>query len=361
VILTYKYRIKDRSARKTLRRHAYAVNQVWNYCCALQRDIQSRYRAGASKRKWPTTFDLHKLTAGSSTELGIHAGTINEVCRQFVVSRNKLRRPPRFRSSGGAKRSLGWVPFRAKEFRAESNAITYRGKKFRFFGSSSRPLPPNLKSGAFVEDACGRWYVCFRVEAACDLTAGAGEVGIDLGLSTLAALSDGTTIDPVRHYRKNAKALATARRAGNTKRVRAIHAKIANSRRDHLHKTSYKIANENIFIAVGNVSAARLMQTKMAKSVSDAGWSAFRYQLRYKASRHGARYVEVDERWTSQTCSSCGVIPASSPKGMGALGIRRWECSGCGAVHDRDVNAAINILNVALSAQRHADESRGVA
>jgi transposase len=94
------------------------------------------------------------------------------------------------------------------------------------------------------------------------------------------------------------------------------------------------------------VSAAKLAKTRMAKSVLDAGWTTFRNQLRYKASRHGARYIETDERWTSQTCSCCGVIPDSSPKGMGALGVRHWECSDCGATHDRDVNAALNILRV---------------
>lgn len=360
MILNYKYRIKDRRASRLLRQHAYSVNQVWNYCAGYQKDIESRYRAGAPKRRWPTHFDLTYLTSGTSKELGIHSETIGEICRRFAEARNRCHHSPKFRSSGGARRSLGWIPFRKTSVRIDGNRVTYLGKSLRFW-QGGRPLPEGGRGGCFVEDARGRWYVSFAIEFADDLPCGGGIIGIDLGLKVLAACSDGSTVRSHHHYRRYETVLSTARRAGNLKRAKAIHAKIANARRDYLHKASTKIARENSLIVVGNVNAARLKQTKMAKSVSDAGWSMFRNQLRYKASRHGARYVEADERFTSQTCSSCGVIPDSSPKGMGTLGIRRWECSECGAVHDRDVNAAINILNAALSAQRRGDESRGRA
>src|SRR3990167_2902436 len=351
MILTYKYRIKDRSARKTLRRYAFAVNQVWNYCNAVQRDVESRYRAGGPKRKWPTSFDLQYLTAGSSKLLGIPAKTIGSVCEQFTKSRNKAKHSLRFRASAGSRRALGWIPFKKQGRQVENNTITYLSKKFRWFGNKRRPLPENAKGGAFVEDARGRWYVCFHVDVAEDRPTGKAEIGIDLGLKSMAACSDGVTIEAPRIYRRHEQRLAIAQRAGNKRRAKAIHAKIKNCRNDFIHKATAKIARENALIAVGNVNSSTLAKTRMAKSVLDAGWSMFRSQLRYKASRHGAVYVEADEQFTSQTCSRCGVIPASSPKGMGALGIRRCECSGCGAVHDRDVNAAINILNVALSAQ----------
>ncbi len=94
----------------------------------------------------------------------------------------------------------------------------------------------------------------------------------------------------------------------------------------------------------------------MAKSVMDAGWSAFRYQLRYKASRHGAAYLEIDESWTTQTCSGCGSI--AGPKGRAGLNKREWDCPDCGAHHDRDVNSAKVILARALSAQRPAEGSQ---
>nr|GGI00066.1 hypothetical protein GCM10011355_27480 [Aquisalinus luteolus] len=88
----------------------------------------------------------------------------------------------------------------------------------------------------------------------------------------------------------------------------------------------------------------------------DAGWALFRDMLRYKAARRRAVYVDVDERYTSQMCSGCGVVPDSSPKGMGALGMRRWDCCECGASHDRDVNAAKNILRAGLECQPPAEE-----
>jgi putative transposase len=357
MILTYKYRIKDRSARRTLHQHAVAVNQVWNYCNALQRAVEARYHAGGSKRKWPTNFDLQKLTAGTSKYLGIHAQTISLICDEFVQSRNNARRSVRFRASGGARRALGWIPFKKQSRQIAGNAIVYLGKQFRWFGDKRRPLPPTTKGGTFVEDAQGKWWVCFDVEVDARPT-GNGEVGIDLGLKTLATCSDGAKIEAPQFFRTYATKLAMAQRAGNRRRVRSICASIVNSRRDHLHKASCRIARANALIAVGNVSSPSLAKTRMAKSVYDAGWAMFRAQLRYKASRHGAVFLDIDEKFTTQVCSSCGAIPDSSPKGMGGLGMRAWDCSECGASHDRDVNAAKNILRLALSAQRPVEESR---
>jgi transposase len=96
----------------------------------------------------------------------------------------------------------------------------------------------------------------------------------------------------------------------------------------------------------------------MAKSVTDASWSTFKNLLRYKASRHGGKFVEVDERFTTQICSSCGDKPKTRPRGIADLGIREWRCSSCGANHDRDVNAAKNILMIGRSVTPLAEESR---
>ena len=95
---------------------------------------------------------------------------------------------------------------------------------------------------------------------------------------------------------------------------------------------------------MGNVSSQALIKTKMAKSVLDAGWSTLKTMLEYKSHQAGIVFEEVNEAYTTQTCSCCGAIPASSPKGRAGLGIREWICSDCGAVHDRDTNAAKNIL-----------------
>ncbi len=337
MILTYKYRIKDRSAKNTLRRHAYAANQVWNWCVAQQRDTQARYHAGAKPRKWVTHFDLQKLCKGD-----------------FAKARDKSGRAPRFRSSFGTKRALGWVPFEKQSRQTRGTSVTYLGKRYRFW-EGDRPLPQNAKGGCFVEDALSRWYVCFYVEVEVR-EVGNGAIGIDLGLKSLATLSDGRKIEAPQHYRVHEQRLAVAQRAGNKQRVRRIHAKIKNCRQDFLHKETTKLHREHAFIAVGNVNSLQLARTRMAKSVLDASWSTFRSMLKYKS----AGYREVDEKFTTQTCSECGSLPPSRPKGIAGLEIREWECSDCGASLDRDVNAARNILALALSVERPAEESRRV-
>jgi putative transposase len=356
LILTYKYRLKDRSVKKMLRRHAAAANQVWNWAVAQQRDVEHRYRAGEKPRKWSSHFDLAKQCKGVGKELGIHQQSVQGICRQFTESRAKLRHAPSFRASFGPKRALGWLPFQQQSRQIEGNSIWYLGKRYRWFGHKRRPLPKNANGGCFVEDASGKWYVCFQVEVN-NLPTGSGEVGIDLGLKTLATLSDGTKVERLAHYRRWQVKLARAQRSGNKRRVRAIHARIANARRDYLHKTSCHIARQHALIAVGNVNSSRLATARMAKSVLDAGWSTFRNMLRYKASRHGASYVEVDEAFTTQTCSSCGALPPKRPKGIAGLGIRAWDCPDCGTSHDRDVNAARNILRLGRSAPPPVEES----
>ena len=157
-------------------------------------------------------------------------------------------------------------------------------------------------------------------------------------------MPNGHKIAAPHFYRGAEAALAAAQRARKAQRVRAIHAKIANSRRDFLHKISARMVRDFDYIVVGNVNAAALTKTSMAKSVLDAGWSSLRIQLAYKAIKHGAWFEEVDERFTTQLCSNCGAMPNSRPKGIADLGIREWQCSDCGTEHDRDLNAALNIL-----------------
>ncbi|MAC48101.1 MAG: transposase, partial [Oceanospirillum sp.] len=137
-----------------------------------------------------------------------------------------------------------------------------------------------------------------------------------------------------------------AQRAGNKNRVKAIHAKIANRRKDALHKFSRSLVNRSGEIYVGNVKSSSLAKTKMAKSVLDAGWHMLKTMLEYKCDNAGIVFKEVNESYTTQTCSSCGCISVSSPRGRSGLRIREWTCSECGVTHDRDVNAARNILAV---------------
>jgi IS605 OrfB family transposase len=292
------------------------------------------------------------LCTGASAELRLHSDTVQTVCRQFAASRDAKRKCPRFRASGGPKRALGWVPFIPRAVKIDGDTVVYLKRHFWFW--KSRDIGGEVKAGA--QDARRRWYVSFQCEVSDSLPTGSESVGIDLGLKHLATCTDGTKIPAPQHYRQYEQALGSAQLARNKRRVKAIHAKIANARRHYLHEQSTRIVRANELIVVGNVNAAKMTKTRMAKSVLDASWSAFRHMLEYKARRHRACYAEVDERWTTQTCSCCGSIPVSSPKGMGALGMRHWICSDCGEVHDRDLNAARNILRVGLERQALAGE-----
>jgi putative transposase len=337
---------------------AWAANQVWNFCVATQRAVQRAWNSGLSPG-WPSQYDLQKLTGGTSRDLHLHAQTIQGVCEQFSKSRDQHKRCPRFRRSGGPRRSLGWVPFQKQSRQVTPSAVTYLGNTYRFFGARRRPLPETTRGGSFVEDSRGRWWVCFHVEVSDELPHDpGGPVGIDLGLKSLATLSTGKKIDAPRTYRLWEDKLIVAQRANKTDRVRALHDKIANVRRDNLHKLSTRIVREHGTIYVGDVSSSQLGRTRMSKSVYDAGWSTFRGMLRYKASRHGAKYAEVDEFRSTQICSHCGALPLERPRGIADLGMREWVCSSCGTSHDRDVNAAKNILATGLSAQPLAEGSR---
>jgi IS605 OrfB family transposase len=126
--------------------------------------------------------------------------------------------------------------------------------------------------------------------------------------------------------------------------VKAIHARIANRRKDFLHQLSTRIAREYGAIFVGNVNASALAKGQHSKSVLDAGWSTFRTMLRYKCDDAGVWFDEVDEAFSTQTCSCCA--SRTGPKGVAGLGIREWTCIHCETTHDRDRNAARNILAV---------------
>jgi transposase len=241
------------------------------------------------------------------------------------------------------------VPFQCgRPLKVEGDTVTFLGKKYRLW--VSRPIPADIRSGSFSQDAEGRWYLNLSCGVEDIQPIGSGEVGIDLGLTEFATLSTGEKIRNPRHLCKAAAKLARAQRAGRKSQARKIHRKIAAQRRHFLHVKSTEIVRANSLICVGDVNSATLARTKMAKSVLDAGWSAFRSMLRYKAMRHGARFVETNERYSTQVCSCCGAV--GGPRGLKHLRVRHWECLRCNSSHDRDVNAAKNILvsgwNVAL-------------
>jgi putative transposase len=339
-ILTFRYRLKDATKGKHLQRLSWAVNSVWNFCnevsmLALRRD-----------KRFLTAVDLINLTAGSSTELGLHSDTIAEICRAYVAKRHaSCKRRLKWRSR---KRSLGWVPFKMRFLKLEGDSLTYLKRRYRFW--ASRSIEGTPKTGRFTQDTRGRWYVNIQCEVEdSGVPLGETEIGIDLGLTNQLWCTD--MDEPYSREnltRTHADALAMAQRAHKKRRVKAIHAKIKNCRHDWTHKTTTTIVNRATLIAVGDVSSAKLAKTRMAKSVYDAGWGQLRTCLEYKAKRLGVAYREVSERYSSVTCSVCDA--RTGPSGLGALGVREWVCAQCGSRHKRDLNSAHNHLRLGRQA-----------
>jgi putative transposase len=339
--LTVKLRLKDKYCFE-LNRQAQAINFVWNYC------NQTQKKAAQDCRTWLNYYDFARLTAGSCKLLKISSSSVQSTCRIFDQVRKRSKKAwLRWRG----KKSLGWIPFTTGDIHFDGVCFTYRGKTFVAMHHSAK-LFCGIKiwSGSFNQDSRGRWYINLVVKVDCSLVASVNKIGIDLGLKNLATLSDGRKIETPQFYRKSEAKLAKAQRAKKTKRTKNIHAKIANRRRDFLHKVSTKLVKEYGLIIIGDVSSTDLLRTSMAKSVADAGWADFKRMLSYKAIMHGGSTLEVSEYRTTQTCSCCGSRDSNErPKGIAGLGIREWTCSECGTIHDRDINAAKNILRSGLA------------
>ncbi|MGW4440595.1 RNA-guided endonuclease InsQ/TnpB family protein [Streptomyces sp. NPDC004596] len=221
----------------------------------------------------------------------------------------------------------------------------------------SRTLPSTPSTVSVVKDSAGRYYASFVVETGpCEvLPKATPEVGIDLGLGHFAVLSDGRKIDSPRFLRRAEKRLKKAQRAHSRKekgsrnrdkartRVARAHARVADARREFHHRLSTKLIRENQAVAVEDLAVKGLARTRLAKSVHDAGWSAFVGMLEYKAARYGRTFVRIGRfQPTSQVCSACGVKDGPKP-----LHVRVWTCRACGAVLDRDINAAVNVAKAA--------------
>ena len=333
--------VKVKSGMAWLNAAAIEVNQVWNFANAASEKALTPYYG---KPKALSGFDLDKLTSGATHEFErICSGTISEVVKQYAVKRKKAKRSRlRWRASFGAKRSLGWVPFRGYNVRFNGGAVVFAGRRFRVFDSYGLDQYA-LRAGCFAQNALGEWFFNVAVTVAQTRPQMPSKaVGIDLGLKTTATCSDGARLEAGAFYRGIEPKIAQAQRRGHKRQAKRLHLKAANRRKDALHKFSSALVKQNGAIYIGDVSSVKLAKTRMAKSVLDSGWGMLKQQLIDKGHRAG-RFVEVvDEGFSTRACSACGCL--SGPRGLSMLVVREWSCGECGAVHDRDVNAAKNIL-----------------
>src|ERR1700730_13434309 len=321
---------------------AVEVNQGFNWANATSIGAAERNRR--ANTKFLSGFDLCYLSAGASEFFErIGADTIQRICCEYAQKRKATKRVRlRWRVSRGARRSLGWAPFKAASLKRKGAVLRFCGKAFRVF-ERERLEGVKWRDGCFAQDAVGDWWLCLPVEIAVKQKAAPLQaVGIDFGLKEIAVTSAGERLEAGRWTHGLADKLAMAQRRGHKRQAKRIHRKAARQRADALHKFSRKMVDQYQNIAVGDVSSLKLVKTRMAKSVLDSGWGMLKQMLLYKGEHAGRSVRVVSERNTTRACSGCGSL--TGPTGASMLVVRRWVCRACGDTHDRDVNAARNIL-----------------
>lgn len=356
---TLKLRIRDKHIDQ-LNRLSGSVNFVWNYV----NDLSYRYlqRTG----KFLSAYNLNEYTKGSGELLGLHSQTIQAINETHAKSRKQFKKAKlnwRTNNPKSKRKSLGWLPF--KQSAIKHIATHQTGKKglkstLQLSLAKGQKLVIDLwdsynlslyqiNTCQIVQDSRNRWYACLTVKDYPKQLCRTGSVGIDLGLKDSATTSKGGKLT-IKQTLKYAKELAIAQRAGKKKRVRAIHAKIKNTRQDLIHKFTTQLVKDNALIVVGDIKTTQFnnKKGKLAKSVYDAGWFELKRQLTYKCKNAGCRFEIVNEKYTTQTCSCCGDM-SSSPKGRAGLGIREWTCAKCSTWHDSDLMPVRTFLRSGLT------------
>ncbi|MFE5211779.1 RNA-guided endonuclease InsQ/TnpB family protein [Streptomyces sp. NPDC056600] len=283
--------------------------------------------------------------------------------RNFFASLTGARKgpklgPPRFKSRKDTRQSIRFTANAC--WRIDNAGRLCLPKIGAVKVKWSRTLPSTPSSVTVIKDSAGRYFASFVIDTdpAADATRMPDTeqtVGIDLGLTHFAVLSTGEKITSPRFLRRAEKKLKKAQRELSRKqkgsrnrekarlKVARAHAQVTDARREFHHQLSSRLISENQGIAVESLSVAGLARTRLAKSMHDAGWSRFVAMLEYKAKRYGRTLVKIDRfEPSSQVCSACGVKDGPKP-----LHVREWTCGACGAVHDRDENAAKNVKTAA--------------
>ena len=362
--LRYNYRLYPTSGQRAALARTFGCARV-----VFNDGLRARQEAFAAGLPYVTDAELSaRLTAAKASPERAWLGEVSAVVLQqaladlgtayrnfFASVTGKRKGPkiaaPRFRSRKDRRQAIRFT--RNARWQITAGGKLRLPKIGNVLVRWSRELPSEPSSVTVIADAAGRYFASFVVEAGDDpLPQTDSEAGIDLGLTHFAVLSDGRKVANPRFLRRAERKLRKAQKAlsrkvrGSSNRAKArikvarVHARVADARRDWLHKESTRIIRDNQAVYVEDLCVSGLGRTRLAKSVHDAGWSAFTSMLEYKARRHGRAFGKIDRfEPTSQVCSACGMKDGPKP-----LSVRMWTCRACGTVHDRDVNAARNIV-----------------
>jgi putative transposase len=361
MIVRYRYRVYPTPSQAQMLARTFGCARVVFNDALRARD--AAYAAG--EKVSDTEVQRRVVTLAKQT---LERGWLGEVASVALVQACQDARVAYrnwFDSLSGKRkgRKVGHPRFRSRKDNRQSIRLTRNG--FAFHGSKlyvakvgdirvrwSRELPSEPSSVTVIQEADGRYYASFVVEIKpSPLPVSPNDVGLDLGLTTLVVTSDGELIANPRYLRKAERRLARAQRALSRKkkgsanrskarvRVAVQHRKVRETRLDHLHKTALRIIRDNQAVYVEDLAISGLVRTRLAKSVSDAGWAILIQLLEEKADRYSRSVVKIGRFFpSSQICSMCGLKDGPKP-----LDVRVWTCSGCGSVLDRDINAARNI------------------
>jgi len=359
---SFKYRFRPTSEQaEQLNRTFGCVRLVYNKALeerarvhATEARSMTYVQSSAALTKWKKTDDLAFLNEVSSVPLQQSLRHLQTAYTAFFAKRSRY---PSFKSK---RRTRASAEYTRSGFSYHDGRLTLAKQAESLDIVWSRPLPQGAEPSTVTvsRDKADRWHVSILVTTSTRLLPPVDRaVGVDAGITALATLSTGEKIDNPRHERTVRGRLVKAQRAlsrtakGSRNRDKArlrlarVHARTADRRRDHLHKLSTRLVRENQTVVIEDLSVRTMLKThSLARAISDAAWSEFRSMLEYKAAWYGRTVVVVD-RWLPSTklCADCGNRVESLP-----LHVREWECR-CGAVHDRDVNAARNILAAGLA------------
>ncbi|MCX5375788.1 RNA-guided endonuclease TnpB family protein [Streptomyces sp. NBC_00091] len=360
----FKYRFYPTDAQAAeLSRTFGCVRKVYNMALAARTEAWTRLerinynQTSAMLTAWKKTEELAYLNEVSSVPL---QQVLRHLQTAFANFFGKRAQYPRFKSRKKSRRSAEYT---TSAFKCRDGKLTLAKMKDPLAIVWSRPLPEGAQPSTVTvsQDSAGRWFVSLLCE---DPTVKAlppvsAAVGIDVGLTHLATLSTGEKITNLRHERRDRARLALAQRrlakkdkgdganrAKARRKVAKIHARIADRRRDHLHKLTTRLVRENQTLVIEDLTVRNMVKNRrLARAISDAAWTEFRTLLEYKAQWYGRTVVAVD-RWfpSSRLCSNCGALAGRLP-----LNVRTWTCDGCGVTHDRDANAAQTLLAAGLA------------